>query len=254
MAVNIQMKTDYSYLFSGLGSVGMGGNAGGINNNFLSDYASIKNGSYLKLMKAYYNGSANESVKKLASDKVTKDESQKLTKVQTATDALKESADALMATGKNSLFNKAEVIAKDEFGNETASMEYDTDKIYKAVDSFVKNFNSVIDAVDGAGNEKISDRAVTMANNVIANLKSLNKLGITIDKDMKLFVDKEEFMKADMDSAKLLFNGVGSFAYQISAQSSMIDYAAERAGSGMYNGAGRFQSSYNTGSLFDSIF
>ena len=42
--------SDYSYLFQGLSSSG-----GGLGNlNFLSDYASIKNGSYSKLMKAYY--------------------------------------------------------------------------------------------------------------------------------------------------------------------------------------------------------
>ena len=39
------LKTDYSSLFSSVGS-GSG--------NWLADYASIKNGSYGKLMKAYY--------------------------------------------------------------------------------------------------------------------------------------------------------------------------------------------------------
>lgn len=254
MAINIQMKTDYSYLFSGLGATGAGGSGGMINNNFLSDYASIKNGSYLKLMKAYYKSDANDAVKKLAGDKVTKEESQKLTKVQSSTDALKESADALMSTGSDSLFEKINVTTKDEFGNETTTQQYDVEKIYKAVGDFVKNYNSVVDAVDASGNEKISDRAVTLANNVVANLKSLNKMGITIDTDMKLSINKEEFEKADMNTVKNLFNGIGSFSYQVSAQASLINYAAQRATSATYTGTGTFSSGYNTGSLFDSIF
>ena len=46
--INVDSSQDYSYLFQSLSSGGMG------NLNFLSDYSSIKNGSYGKLMKAYY--------------------------------------------------------------------------------------------------------------------------------------------------------------------------------------------------------
>ena len=49
MSANIQARTNASWLFSGLGS--SAGTAAG--SNLLSDYASIKNGSYRKLMKAY---------------------------------------------------------------------------------------------------------------------------------------------------------------------------------------------------------
>ena len=56
MSITIQARTDYSYLFSSLGT----SSSSGTNLNFLSDYASIKNGSYAKLMKAYYNNVDNE--------------------------------------------------------------------------------------------------------------------------------------------------------------------------------------------------
>ena len=56
IGINVGKNQDYSYLFQSLssGSGGMG------NLNFLSDYASIKNGSYAKLMKTYY-GTAQSS-------------------------------------------------------------------------------------------------------------------------------------------------------------------------------------------------
>ena len=57
----------------------------------LSDYAAIKNGSYRKLMKAYY---AKQDAEKLSGKG---DTSQKLTLMKTSADSLKKSADALNA-------------------------------------------------------------------------------------------------------------------------------------------------------------
>ena len=50
ISINVNAKQDYSYLFQSL-STSSGSGLGNL--NFLSDYASIKNGSYGKLMKAY---------------------------------------------------------------------------------------------------------------------------------------------------------------------------------------------------------
>ena len=47
MSINIQAKTNYSFLFSGLSSSA----SNALSGNWLADYASIKNGSYGKLMK-----------------------------------------------------------------------------------------------------------------------------------------------------------------------------------------------------------
>ena len=93
MSINIQAKTNYSFLFSGLSSSA----SNALSGNWLADYASIKNGSYAKLMKAYY-GKENNASKTAASDITKKDTTKEtakkaLAKVETATDALKESAD-----------------------------------------------------------------------------------------------------------------------------------------------------------------
>ena len=82
--MNISAKQNYSYLFQGLGS-----STGSTNLNFLSDYMSIKNGSYGKLLKAYYNPGHSKEVAALANNKVTKDTSEdtkKLAEVQSTTD------------------------------------------------------------------------------------------------------------------------------------------------------------------------
>lgn len=259
--INIPEKQDMSFLFSSLGS-----SASGVaGSNFLSDYASIKNGSYGKLMKAYYGGSTNssttESVKSTAkktssTQKLTKQESKQYAKVQTATDALKESADKLLATGSKSLFNLVDITTKKEDGTETTEKGYDVEKIYNAVNNFVKNYNSVINAVGETDSSTVMRRATNMVNGTIGNLKALLSMGISVNADSTLSLDKEEFMKSDMSKVKTLFNGNGSFAYSVSAQASLINYAADRELSrgSSYNYTGSYNSSYSNGNLFNSYF
>lgn len=56
-SINVGNNQDYSYLFQSLSS-----SSGGMGNlNFLSDYASIKNGSYGKLLKTYYGARQDSS-------------------------------------------------------------------------------------------------------------------------------------------------------------------------------------------------
>ena len=254
MAINIQAKTDYTYLFSSLGSSSSSGTS---NLSFLSDYAAIKNGSYGKLMKAYFNGSSDavSSLVKSSASTVTETEAKSLAKVQTATDALKESADELLTTGSKSLFTKKEITTKDENGTETTSEGYDTDAIYKAVSSFVTNYNSVIDAVNSADNDKVTTKAVSMVNATIANVNLLNNIGITINDDSTLSIDKDTFSKADMNTVKTLFNGTGSYGYRVSAQASMINFAADSEvnKSSFYTSQGTVTNLYSTGNLFSSL-
>ena len=96
-------NVDYSALFGGTSDSSSVGNT-----NMLSDYAAIKNGSYGKLMKAYY---AKQDAEKLSGKG---DTSQKLTLMKTSADSLKKSADAL---NDASLWEKKK-IKKKELKNE----------------------------------------------------------------------------------------------------------------------------------------
>ena len=250
MSINIQAKTNYSFLFSGLSSTASNAASG----NWLADYASIKNGSYAKLMKAYY-GKENNASKTAASDITKKDTAKKtLAKVETTTDALKESADALLATGKKDLFTQKDITTKDENGVESTTKGYDTDAIYNAVNSFVKNYNSVMAAVDDVSDTTVNNRTESLGNTTIANSKQLAKIGITMKNDGTLSLDKDTFMKADMNTVKNLFQGNGSYGYRVSAQSSMINFAADHAStrSSLYTGTAGYTGTYNAGNLFSS--
>lgn len=243
MAINIPSRTDYSYLFSSL-------NASNKNNtsnlSWLGDYAMIKNGSYGKLMKAYYSETAASEIKSIANtDKTNKtnttslDDTETIAKVKSSTDELKESADKLLEKGTESVFGK---------GNK--------EDIYSAVNDFVTDYNSVLNTMDDVNSTSILSKAKTMVQNTAVYKDQLSNVGITINEDNSLSVDKEAFLKADEGNVKNLFNTTGSFAYKASASSSLMNYAAEQEAdkAATYTSSGSYGNTYSAGSLFDSLF
>jgi len=259
MAITIQPKQDVSYLFSSLGT----GTSNAAGSNFLLQYASIKNGSYGKLLKAYYSEAASESGKTQTQvqnttkkEEVTSAEKKALTEVASATDALKESADALLDNGRKSVFNIKEFTTKDKDGVETTTKGYDTEAIYNAVNKFVKDYNAVIKAANNVENQNIVNKVINMAENTVGSVKQLNQIGITINEDSTLSIDKETFQKADVAKVKNVFNSTGSYGYGVSAKASMVNYAADRAASkaSTYTVKGTYNNTYNTGNLFDTLF
>lgn len=260
MGITIQAKNDVSYLFSGLGKSA----SAAAGSDFLIQYASIKNGSYGKLMKAYYSETGSDAVNTLAKNTkksttgnaITSEDAKKFTKVQSATDSLKESADELLVKGNKSVFTKKDIVSKDENGVETTIKGYDVDAIYKAVNNFVTDYNSVVGAVNDVEDSSVVNRTSTMVNASISNAKLLNQIGITLNEDSTLSIDKAVFEKADMNTVKTLFNSTGSYGYSVSAQASMINFAADQAASkaNTYTVNGTYNNAYNTGNIFNTYF
>lgn len=267
MAINISARTDYSMLFSSLstnrnnvtGSIFGGTSASSFS---LSDYALIKNGSYGKLMKAYYSqgseGSAkNGAVNKLVSGSST-DKASTVTSLKSSSDKLAGAAADLVATGKNSLFNEKDITTKDENGAETTAKGYDRDAIYKKVSEFVDAYNSVLTAAGKSDNSRVLNTGANMVTMTAANEDMLAKVGIKIGEDNRLSVDEKAFKEADMSSVKTMFNGVTSYAYNVQTKASFINmYAKEDASkmSGLYAQNALYNNAYSSsGYLFDSLF
>jgi len=222
---NINM--DYSSLFGG-GAPYIDNSMGGIN---VSDYAMIKNGSYGKLMKAYY---AKQDADKLSQ---FGDSSKTLTLMRSSADSLKKSAEAL---GDASLYEKKKFKKKDEkTGEEIEVEDYDWDAITKAVKTFVDDYNSVVEQAGNSETKNVLRNAVWMTSitEKVGNL--LSKVGITIGKGNKLEFDEEALKKKtalgksgieldNISTLKSLFTGYGSFASQIAQKASAISSAAAR--------------------------
>lgn len=262
ISINVgSLKQDYSFLFQSM-STSSGGGLGNL--NFLSDYASIKNGSYGKLMKAYYAKDKSEEVssiaekqyKKTTSASTAKDSAKTLAGIESAADNLKDSADALITTGTKSVFNKVEVESKDEYGFTHTSKEYDKDAIYKSVSNFVEDYNNLIKTAGSSETKSVQNRVTTLTNATDANENLLSKVGITVNSDKTLSIDEETFKGSDMTTVKSLFNGNSSYGYRVSAQASLIDYTANREASkaNTYTGSGSYGNAYSAGSIFDYGF
>ena len=235
MAINF--RNDYTYLFQSFGT-SSSGSAGNL--NFLGEYASIKNGSYGKLMKAYYGMNTNSTVSSIVKKNVSDDDTKTLAKMQNATDSLKESADKLLTKGDKSVFSGDKV----------------TEEAYKAVSDLVSDYNSVLDVSDKVNSKSILSKTLNMTTYVKANENLLSKAGITIKEDNSLEIDKNTFLKADLSTVKSIFTGNSSFAYRISAQASFINFAAdtEAGKAATYTSAGTYGNAYNSGNIYDSLF
>ena len=246
-----------STLFSGLNTSSV---TSGIYNS-LSELSNIRSGSYYKLAKKYYGSSqadtasSDTAVKKRtsrmdydykkgdykvnldnsSSTSTSKDTVSTIAGVEKSAKNLKSAADKLVQRGSESVFKQ------------TAG-EYDTDKIYDAVNNFASAYNDVITKASASDSS-----ARSMKNATAVNAKALSKIGITIGSDNKLSVDEKTFKAADMNSVKSLFNGNGSFGYQTEVKAAMIDSAAsmEAGRSNTYTGRGSYSYNFNAGNLFN---
>lgn len=194
-------NTDYSYLFGESPTVTTGGTFS------LSDYASIKNGSYGKLLKAYYS---KQDIEKAASGT---DSVQKSALMKSGADALKKSADAL---NNDKLWEKKKIKKKDEkTGEETEVEDYDWDAIIKEVKSFVEDYNYVIKKAGDSNSRDVLRNAVWMTGITKANEKVLLKAGISVGKGNKLELDEEALKQAEIGTLKTLFTGHNSFSNKV---------------------------------------
>lgn len=260
ISINVgNFKPDYSYLFQSM-TTSSGSSLGNL--NFLSDYASIKNGSYGKLMKAYYAKDSSSEVSSIAESKkksttsTAKDSAKTLAGIESAADGLKESADALITTGSKSVFKKIDVESTDEYGLSRTTKEYDTNAIYKSVSGFVDDYNKLIKQASSSETTSVQNRIKSLSGITSANKNLLSKVGITINSDDTLSIDEEKFKAADMSTVKSLFNGNSSYGYRVSAQASLIDYAAstEASRANTYTNSGSYGNTYSTGSILDYGF
>lgn len=175
----------------------------------LTDYASIKNGSYGKLMKSYYALEEGEDTKKTNSKNDTDDTDATLKGIKSATADLKETASELYTD--KSLFEK------------NADGEYDMEAIYEKVNAFIEDYNATIESVGPAETESIAKAGANLVNATMNNVDMLSKLGISVSgSDYTLSIDKEDFMEANIADIKSMFSGVGSYAYQIGAKASRL--------------------------------
>lgn len=239
------IKQNYSFLFSN-NNKNSNTNDNLFNSINLSDYNSIKSGSYGKLLKEYYKKGDIEipvNSDKSSVNKIEDTEKKALKEIEKESKELKNSSNKLMQKGKDSVFSEeAEKDTKYE------------EKLYTAVNNFVEDFNSVVEKSKESGNKVIKRTAEGLTTLAKDYEKELKEIGITFDKNNKLTIDKDTFSKADTDKVKDTFNGDKSFSYLTSVRAMTISSEANREGSKLnfYNNTGN-QYSYNNNNFLNMI-
>ena len=200
------LNDTYSALLGGGAGSGEVGGA-----SLLSDYASIKNGSYGKMMKSYY-AKGKESEEEEGTSKGSK------TKEKDAASASAARKFYETATGMSALDYSADNI----------------DELYDKVSAFVKDYNSMMKAASKSSNSEVKAQADALNDYTYQNYKLFSKVGITMNADRTLSIDEDTFKKVNektgattVPTLTTLFKGIGSFA----------DKAADRA-STIYRKAG----------------
>ena len=197
----------------------------------LSDYNSIRNGSYLKLAKHYYSkDGAKQATQKRFSNNISTKSEDKITK------SASESAWKDITTLRNEKMYQTE----------------DTDTVLKNVKSFVDSYNSVIEGTQKSDNSNVQKDAARLTSQTDNYANALSKIGITIKDDNTL--NEETFASADMADVKKLF--AGDFSFGSNTQNrlmQLVNDATAYMTSGIYNTSGTIAGA-SIGNFYDSLF
>jgi hypothetical protein len=182
----------------------------------ITDYNTVSNGSYRKLLNAYYskNSSVNNTYK-------TKNNNSAIN-VQNAASMGNSIKDVM----KDSLWEKKNITETNaETGEKTVKQDYDREAIGKALQKFTEDYNKLVDTAANSDSTSVLRNGVWMTKNTSVNSKLLSEAGITVGTDNKLSFDQDKLDKANISAVKTLFKGYGSYASQLLNRSNAITTA-----------------------------
>ena len=230
ISINVgNTSQNYSYLFQ---SAGTSGSSLG-NLNFLSDYASIKNGSYGKLMKAYYGSGSSVSATSTSSsaksntsnvlDRIL--EEKKNPKVSKEA----QEANAKLTSGLSNLNTSLSTLRKDSTYADTANGTSAADKVVAAVKAYVSDYNDVVSAAKGSTLTSKTAYVANMMSSTAANADKLAEIGITVNSNGTIDLDEGTLKKAGIDKVQELFSAKDITSYG-STVASRVQFAGSTSG------------------------
>lgn len=225
-SINVGSNRDCSYLFQSLSS-----SSGGMGNlNFLSDYASIKNGSYARLMKSYYGtgqtlGSVPSSKKSTKTSNVLDKilEERKNPKVSKNVQEANEN----LTKGISNLKSSVSALQSDGTYTNTENGQSAADKVVSAMKTFVSDYNNVVNSAKGSTLANKTAYVANMMGSTAANADKLEEIGIRINAKGNLELNEAKLKAADLSKVQELFSPDDMMSY-----GSMIASRVQFAGSG----------------------
>lgn len=225
IGINVNSNQDVSYLFQGLSG------GGSSNLNYLSDYAAIKNGSYGRLMKAYY-GSASTSVSTSSGsgsgtgyylDRIL--EEKKNPKVSKDV----QEANASLTSGISTLKNTVSALQNENTYKVTQDGVSAGDKVFSAVKDYVSQYNDVVTAAKNSTLTGKTSHVAAMMKSSQANAEKLGEIGITVNDDGTLQLNESKLKATDISKVQELFSKDDIMGYG-STVMSRLGFAGVAAG------------------------
>lgn len=200
----------------------------------VSDYNSIKNGSYGKLMKSYYKGQAgstnaagksNKSNRNNTLDKLMADrKNPTLSKEATAANAKLNSSLKTLTTALSALQSK------DTYKNKAANKNTAADKnennannslAKRSLKDFVSSYNDAVKSSKKSTMNNISKNVSNMMKAAKENEDKFKELGVNINRDGTLTVNEDKLNSADDERIAELFDGDKAMSFGSKAASSL---------------------------------
>ena len=239
MSLGIQ-NTNVSALFGSLNSSNSSSNQSQFSglSGLLSDYASIKNGSYAKLAKQYY---AKTSDKKDVTGSFSEDTQTTINRSKSMMSEAGSLRSAISSLGSDDSLFTEKVKKKGEDGKETEELDYD--KIYKKASAFVDSYNALIKSGGDSDDNTVLRNTFNMTKTTQRMSSLLQDAGFSLNPDNTLSIDKDDLKNGDMTAMKTLFGATGSYtksidvyATNIASQSAQNIYSL-----GGYNSTGAYK-------------
>ncbi|MBR5360545.1 MAG: hypothetical protein IK123_06620 [Lachnospiraceae bacterium] len=237
--MNFSTNNDYSFLFGG--SSGQNDNTG----FSLNDYMSIKNGSYGKLMKAYYKEQNSDGKTAAEVKKETQSKGVEYSEIASLADKFETAAGKLSSTG---LFDLKSVTSTDENGFETTTEEYDKDSIVSALKDVAKTYNEFLSKATKSTNKNVARRAENLVGQMTNYMKQLSGVGVKFSDDGTISIDEDKVRNTDIGALKRAFAGKDSMFGQLASKASQIGTAATSAANNLkgYNKSAKYASDATT--------
>lgn len=245
IGINVNNNQDYSYLFQSLSS-----SSGGMGNlNFLSDYASIRNGSYGKLLKTYYNkvqSSGTESSGKQSRAGDVLDRILEEKKNPKVSKEVKE-ANANLTAGLSDMKATVSTLQSDKTYTDSANGQSAKDKVVSAMKAYVSDYNDLLKAARGSTLTNKTAYVANMMSSTAANADKLSEIGVMVNGDGTLSLSEDKLKATDISKVQEMFSADDIMSYG-SVIASRLRFAGAASGTGSTGATGNTGSNSTSGS------
>lgn len=196
--------------------------------SLFSERASIKNGTYKRLLKSYF-GSINDSSGTTSANKTRSssniiDELLREKMYPTVSKDTQE-ANSNLTSGLNSLQSSVSTLQKSSTYEDTENGSTAADKVVSAMKSYVTNYNNVVTASKSSTLTNKTAYVANMMGYTSKNADQLAEIGVTLKQDGTLQLDETKLKNTDISKVQKLFS-----SDNIQSYGSLISSRAKFAG------------------------